>query len=142
MLETGNISKAASKAGFDEQKTEKLLGREDIIREIERLAALRKRIAAALSVCGYAKLAFGGISDAVSLLYSENPSAEQLRNMDLFMVSEIKKPKNEAMEIKFCDRMKALERLENSDTDNSGTKNLFDAISGSAKALAGGRDED
>lgn len=140
LLETGNVKKAAEKACIDDSRAEKLLGNENIVNEIERLAALKKRVAAALSICGYTKLAFGTIADAVSLLYTENPSLEKLNEMDLFTVAEVKKPKNEAMEIKFCDRMKALERLENYVSEDDGTKSLFDAISGSARALAGDKD--
>ena len=48
---------------------------------------------------------------AISLLFMENPSVDKLKTMDLFSVAEIKRPKDGAMEIKFFDRLKALEKL-------------------------------
>ena len=84
---------------------------------------------------GYQRLAFGNISDAVSLLYMENPSRTDLSTMDLFLVSEIKRPKDGSMEIKFFDRLKALEKLESKNEEENGAKSLFDAISEGAKAV-------
>ena len=55
------------------------------------------------------------------------------------MVSEIKRPKDGSMEIKFFDRLKALEKLESKSQENSGAESLFDAINNGAKAV--GRDE-
>ena len=91
---------------------------------------------------GYQRLAFGNISDAVSLLYMENPSRADLSSMDLFLVSEIKRPKDGSMEIKFFDRLKALEKLESRQDDESGgVQSLFDAIDESAKAVGSDRSE-
>ena len=55
--------------------------------------------------------------------------------MDLFLVSEIKRPKDGSMEIKFFDRLKALEKLESRSESEDGAKDLFDAINRSAKAV-------
>lgn len=62
-----------------------------------------------MAAAGYQRLAFGSICDAISLLYKSDPSKEDLEGMDLFLVSEIKRPKDGSMEIKFFDRLKALE---------------------------------
>ena len=90
-----------------------------------------------LATAGYIRLAFGSISDAVSLLYMDKPSREELEKMDLFLVSEIKHPKDGAVEIKFFDRLKALEKLsvDRSGDDNAGS--IFDAICNSAKQNGG-----
>ena len=77
---------------------------------------------------GYRRLAFGKISDAVSLLYMENPSREQLEHMDLFLVSEIKRPKDGSMEIKFFDRLKALEKLTDDSEKEDRATPFYDAI--------------
>ena len=45
--------------------------------------------------------------------------------MDLFNISEIKKPKDGAMEIKFFDRIKALEKLEQIDSNHTNEKMPF-----------------
>lgn len=58
------------------------------------------------------RLAFGNIQDAVALLFeSEENILNTLPELDLFNVSEIKRPKNGGMEIKFFDRLKAFEKL-------------------------------
>lgn len=61
---------------------------------------------------GYDKLAFGGIADAVRLMFCDDPDQLEIRGMDLFNVAEIKRPKGGGMEIKFFDRIKALQCLE------------------------------
>ena len=76
-----------------------------------------------------------GICDAISLLYKSDPSKEDLEGMDLFLVSEIKRPKDGSMEIKFFDRLKALEKLGAGGEHETGAKQLFDAISNSARAV-------
>ena len=53
---------------------------------------------------GFRRLAFGGIHDAVRLLFCEDVNPRTLKNMDLFAVSEIRRPKNGGMEIRFFDR--------------------------------------
>ncbi len=53
------------------------------------------------------------------------------------MVSEIKRPKDGSMEIKFFDRLKSLEKLVSGETEEKGAKKLFDAISRSAEAVGG-----
>ena len=54
---------------------------------------------------GFRRLAFGGIHDAVRLLFCEDVNPRTLKNMDLFAVSEIRRPKNGGMEIRFFDRI-------------------------------------
>jgi hypothetical protein len=70
-------------------------------------ARSRKRITK-----GYEKLAFGGIADAVRLLFTEEPDLAALGKMDLYNIAEIKRQKGGGMEIKFFDRIKALQCLE------------------------------
>lgn len=61
---------------------------------------------------GLRRLAFGEITDAVSLLFeSEDVIIDRLPQLNLFNVSEIKRVKGGGMEIKFFDRLKALEKL-------------------------------
>ena len=84
---------------------------------------------------GYQRLAFGSISDAVSLLFMQNPTQEELRAMDLFSVSEIKRPKDGTMEIKFFDRLKALEKLSAGIENEGGATPIYDAIMKGAQAL-------
>lgn len=144
-LNTGSAEKAAKKAGFlknSAQTGEKLLQRQDITEEIERIARQREKLLANMASAGYMHLAFGSISDAVSLLYMDKPTKSELENMDLFLVSEIKHPKDGAMEIKFFDRLKALEKLDGRGEEDNGAQSLFDAISNSAGAVGSGKSED
>ncbi len=68
---------------------------------------------------------------------------EKLPTLDLFNISEIKRVKGGGMEIKFFDRLKALEKLGQviSTTDKSQTQSFYDALekstAGSAKAYEG-----
>ena len=133
-----NPGEAAKNAGFEgdcERIAQELLSRNEVIEEIERLCLLRRKISNQLAISGYERLAFGSIADAVTLLYMENPTAKELKGMDLFSVSEIRRPKDGSMEIKFFDRLKALEKLkENSQTD-SGADSVYEAILAGARAL-------
>ena len=118
-----------------EQTGERLLCKKQVALEIEQLSKEREKSLANIASAGYRRLAFGNISDAVSLLYMENPTKAELENMDLFLVSEIKRPKDGSMEIKFFDRLKALEKLENKTTEDNNAKSLFAAIGEGAKVL-------
>ena len=58
------------------------------------------------------QLALGKVSDAVSLLFMSSEEAlEKLPVLNLMNVSDIKMPKGGGMEIKFFDRLKAMEYL-------------------------------
>ena len=83
--------------------------------------AKRKKSVAEQVEDGLLKLAFGSIGDAVSLLYlSDEEVLEKLPKLNLFNVSEIKKPKGGGMEIKFFDRIKACEKLREQAQEKSG----------------------
>lgn len=140
----GSADEAAYSAGFvrnPKRSGEELLCREDIADEIKRLGKCRTSSLSEIATVGYRRLAFGKISDAVSLLYMENPSREQLEHMDLFLVSEIKRPKDGSMEIKFFDRLKALEKLTDDSEKEDRATPFYDAIVKGAEALRSETDE-
>ena len=140
----GSADEAAYTAGFvrnPKRSGEELLCREDIADEIKRLGKCRTSSLSEIATVGYRRLAFGKISDAVSLLYMENPSREQLEHMDLFLVSEIKRPKDGSMEIKFFDRLKALEKLTDDSEKEDRAIPFYDAIAKGAEALRSESDE-
>lgn len=117
-INTGNVRESAVRAGYGcepEKIGARLLMRTDIINKINQLYSEKKKNLRYRACSGYERLAFGSISDAVRLLYIDEPDAKTLESMDLFNISEIKKPKEGAMEIKFFDRLRALEKLEQSD---------------------------
>ena len=107
-----NARAAAAKAGFPapELAALRLLSRRDI-REAVRMKMQEDRAEQSELLCGYRKLAFGTGTDALRLLFGSVPP-EEFDTLDLFNVSEIKKPKDGALEIKFFDRLKALEHLQ------------------------------
>ncbi|MCD7872469.1 MAG: hypothetical protein LUG21_04080 [Clostridiales bacterium] len=86
---------------------------------------------------GLRRLALGDIKDAVLLLFArEDDIIEKLPKMNLYNVSEIKRPKGGGMEIKFFDRIRALEKLreiENSNTSESFS--FYNALEEGAKNL-------
>lgn len=129
-MQSGDAQLSARRAGFSnpDSEGERLLCNEKICAELERLSELRGRLLTALSVIGYQRLAFGSAADAASLLFEENPSREALGKMDLFLVSEIRRPKDGAMEIKFFDRARALEKLASLSMERESSSSLYDAI--------------
>ncbi|MCL2023151.1 MAG: terminase small subunit [Oscillospiraceae bacterium] len=125
--ETGDHRAAAAKTNIEDGR--KLLERTEIRREITRWEKLNRSRQTQVTT-GIARLAFGSVTDCVRLLFAEMPpAAEELERMDLFNISEIKRPKAGGLEIKFFDRLKALELL----AAQSGEEQ--DALGGFLKAL-------
>lgn len=144
-LSSGDVEKSAILAGYKKypkKAGERLLGRSDVSDEIARLAKLRQKSLSQMATLGYQRLAFGSVADAVKLLYMENPTPDELKDMDLYSVSEIRKLKDGAMEIRFFDRLKALEKLHQAQQDSSnGASGLYDALVLGAKAISENGDE-
>lgn len=138
--DSADMTQAAIDAGYKKnpyQKARTLLSRSDIADEIVRVISNRKKIMSHMALVGYEKLALGSIADSVSLLYMESVTKDELRNLDMSCVSEIKKLKDGAMEIKFFDRNKALEKLMSlEDTSQSNTGGLVQALMTGAKNLS------
>ena len=107
-----NGREAAAKAGYKspQEASAHLLERKDIRDAVTENAHMTETAAEEIRA-GYRKLAFGSGADALRLLLGDVPS-DALDSLDLFNVAEIKKPKDGALEIKFFDRMKALEHLQ------------------------------
>ena len=85
------------------------------------------------------KLAYGNVSAAVSLLFlSEEDALEKLPKLNLFNVSEIKRPRGGGMEIKFFDRIKACEKLKDYSVSGSdGALSFYQALEKSAENTKG-----
>lgn len=107
-----NPREAAAKAGFvfPERAGLKLLQKNEIKQEIGSVSGEFERLAD--SADGLRRIAFGSVTDAVKLAVF-GAEAVNVEELDLFSVSEIKMPKGGGMEIKFYDRIKALEALAN-----------------------------
>ncbi len=131
--------RAAREAGYKhpEQSLCRLMGREDIAGEVNRLSRNMRSMYESAAVCGLYHLAYGGAGDALTLLYSESLTPERLKELDLSRVSEIKRT-DKGVEIKFCDRVKAIEKLTELlrvGSQNGSAGGLLDAMRLSAQAL-------
>ena len=92
---------------------------------------------------GLKRLAFGEIQDAVRLLFADEAEIlETLPQLNLYNISEIKRPKGGGMEIKFFDRIRALEKLKELDS-RTPTEPLgfYKALEEGARLAGGAFDE-
>ncbi len=108
----GNASEAAARAGYKNPLRDGavLLMNKSVRQELDRQYEMKSELVRRQARAGYERLAFGSVADAVRLLFEAEP--QELEQYDLFNVAEIKKPKEGSMEIKFFDRIRALEKLE------------------------------
>lgn len=130
-----SLEESSVLCGYDENRGISLITKPEIMNEITALLKAKANLMKNLSVLGYQQLAFGGIADCISLVTEEKVSKDELQNMNLFMISEIKKPKDGAMEIKFFDRLKALEKLQDYLDGESQCVPFYEALEKGAKAL-------
>ncbi len=101
---------SAARAGFEnpEKSGLKLLSKPQIAAETERITERLKCYSQAVE--GLRKIAFGSVADAVRLVLNPEDVTD-IDGLDLFMISEIKMQKSGGMELKFYDRIKALQTL-------------------------------
>jgi hypothetical protein len=132
-----NPKEAAIRSGFTllpEYRGIAMLSRKEIkdrITQLEKECSADKNLVCA----GLQRLAFGSVSDAIRLILSVNDnSSPDIDSLDLFNVSEIKITNGKGMEIKFFDRLKALERLAEISCDDrdNGALSFYEAIERSA----------
>ncbi|MBD5159651.1 MAG: terminase small subunit [Ruminococcus sp.] len=134
----GDVTESAIKAGFDRknalQNGIKLLESDKCRKLISRI---RNAVAGNNDVAtGLKRLAFGNCTDAVYLVFADElPPPDVISRLDLFNVSEIKRIKGGGVEIKFFDRLKALEKLfelENTFSDKDKATDLIKALADSS----------
>lgn len=92
---------------------------------------------------GYRRIAFGEVQDPVRLLFCEEISPQILRKMDLFNVAEVKRPKGGGMEIRFFDRIRALQCMQELGVAGQDDGGFYRALEQGAQALrsAAGKEE-
>ena len=147
LIALGDPRQAAVLAGFEPEicrGAAQLVTRADIIRECKKIskAMLRLKLSPRR---GLERVAFGGVGDALALLFmDEAPAPERLQCLDLFSVSEIKRPKGGGIEIKFHDRLKALLTLLEYEghEEAPGAASLYRALEAAASLEAGDPGED
>lgn len=114
-VEIGNAEEAAKIAGCKinpQKKAAEYLSKDAITKTLKKMFIEKKKNLAIKTLLGYEHLAFGNISDCIKLLFSENLKFSEFSKMNLFNISSIKKSKDGGMEIKFFDRIQALQKLE------------------------------
>ena len=94
----------------------------------------RKRSPASVK-SGYEKLAFGSVNDAVRLLFGGEPTPGELAKMDFGNIAEIRRLRDGGIEIKFYDRLRALECLRSLGETGAGDSPLYRALRKCAEAL-------
>lgn len=78
---------------------------------------------------GLRRIAFGSVADAVKLmLRSDELTDRQLKKLDLYNVSGVKRSSGGITEIKFFDRIKALECLSRSTGGHSLQTDFIEAL--------------
>ncbi len=129
-----DVAKAAKSANFSgDPLTEgmKQLSKRSAKRILKKLCD--PELAQTAALAGLMKLAFGRPNDAVKLLREELP--HDISKLDLYNVSEIKKVKGGGVEIRFFNRLDALEKLTELCEARSGSnaaESFFSALSSSA----------
>ena len=94
------------------ERGEARMKREHILKEIRRLAK-------------------GRVNDAVRLAFLSELDLEEIKGLDLSSVKEFKRSGNGAVEIKFVDRLEALQWLSEQAEDPKGER-LYEAIENGA----------
>lgn len=86
-------------------------------------------------IAGLMRIAFGSINDCAKLLFQKEEG--DINQLDLFSVSEMKRNKDNSVELRFCSRMEALEKLLELTREQSGENSLQRVY----EALAGGNEK-
>lgn len=135
----GDARGCAARAGYcisPAKSAERLLARADIRAEIERLERERRSYSSQAEK-GLYRLAFGSVADALKLmLCEETMSAGEIEKLDLFNVSDIKRPKGGGIEIRFFDRLRALEKLASMSGGENSESSFIKALSEGARLLS------
>lgn len=131
---------SAARAGYrvsPQKAAARLLCRHDISQRIEQLC-LDRAVTPQEVAEGLRRLAFAPCADAVRLmLFGDGMAQSDIENLDLYNVAEIKRPKGGGLEIKFFDRLKALERLVSlTGAGTAGASDLLRALNEGAASIS------
>lgn len=128
---TNNAREAAAKSGcliLPEKAGERMLKKDRVQKELKKMRK-NERLNKSEVTAGLRRLAFGSVADAIRLLMEESDSMP-IEALDLYNISEIKRTAGKGVEIKFFDRLKALDRLAEltDDTENSAAEAFFKSL--------------
>lgn len=104
---------------------------------------MKKKSEAKLAAELLKRLATSVPNDAVKLLFLESEDLSVLENLDLFLLSEIKRSANGAVEMKFIDRLAVIRELSElkKDSENSIGDSFYAALDRSALLLKDGAND-
>ena len=140
-LALGNVREAALRAGCSTDTAAgdglEMLHSAYCRRYLSHLAAQPPLPLQQLVIAGLVRLAFGDANDAAKLVFSEPVSPEELRGLDLFHVTAIRRDKN-GIEIKLADRLSAMNKL----LECAGAADSAAAAAALMQALRGGQTEE
>lgn len=131
----GNPQEAAIRMGINPKTAFKAGMRMMDAPEVRRKLAAKKKGVRIEALAGLRRLAFGRINDALALLREDADSID-FEGLDLFNVAEIKRPKGGGVEIKFFDRLSALERLAELEASEGSGKEADRLFSALAKSVS------
>ena len=120
-----------------------LLDREEVTSELKRLYHQKLVQNEQRVMAGYERLAFGSAEGAAGLLFADDPAGMLKNGCDIFNVAEIRRPREGALEIKFFDRLKALEKLQEIRREEKpGASDFYRAVLGGLGSAEGEEQED
>ena len=139
----GDVAEAARCAGYPPETAAAdgaaLLRQGCYRRMVENYRSVLHDNSAAIVRAGLERLAFGRTNDAIQLVLAETlPTEAQLQELDLFLVSSVKRDKSGGMEVHFFDRLKALSSLYEYSGDADGKAAAHALLT----ALSGGTEGD
>ena len=98
----------------------------------------RKKITREDVIRRLGELAYGRANDAVRLVFLEPGEAESLDGLDLSLLAEVRRSEKGLVEVKLCDRIRALELLagllEEKEAPDSEARRFFAALEQAAAA--------
>ena len=96
---------------------------------------MKKKLSREAAIGKLYELALGRANDAIALVYRQDLTEEDVRGLNLMTVAEFRRSNLGSVEIRFVDRVRALEALiDLLDSDNDGTEELL------RQMLSGGED--
>lgn len=105
---------------------------------------MKKKSGATSSATLLKRLASSVPNDAVKLLFLDNEDLSVLEDLDLFLLSEIKRSANGAVEMKFVDRLAVIRELNElkRDSEKSARDSFYTALERSAMMLRDGANDE
>ncbi len=133
-----NEKEAAKKANILEKKAFKLLNKPEIQQEIKKIKTqIDNNQLMHLATTALKRLIFCNPNDTLILAIKNDQLSElEIENLNLFQISELKKQKDGSLEIKFFDKLKAINcliEIANQLNNLNQTNNFLNALNSSSK---------